>query len=154
MCSRACHDSCPRARTAEWSSDTHTIYDSRIALCQSSLSSSNAVLPRERRLLLNLMPWTRVVDHDLFRHCEHTSPLPASWSRPRPHTTPPKNEHWSPGSGVHKKPKGKKKKVIRKLLDRRLHCERGRRYSNFPLPIKSARPLLFSRRNLACCFSL
>ena len=36
----------------------------------------------------------------------------------------------------------------RKLLDRRLHCERGRRYSNFPLPIKSARPLLFSRRNL------
>ena len=40
----------------------------------------------------------------------------------------------------------------RKLLDRRLHCERGRRYSNFPLPIKSARPLLFSRRNLACCF--
>ena len=42
----------------------------------------------------------------------------------------------------------------RKLLDRRLHCERGRRYSNFALPIKSARPLLFSRRNLACCFSL
>ena len=42
----------------------------------------------------------------------------------------------------------------RKLLDRRLHCERRRRYSNFPLPIKSARPLLFSRRNLARCFSL
>ena len=42
----------------------------------------------------------------------------------------------------------------RKLLDRRLHCERGRRYSNFALPIKSARPLLFRRRNLACCFSL
>ena len=29
---------------------------------------------------------------------------------------------------------------------------RGRRYSNFALPIKSARPLLFSRRILGCCF--
>ena len=34
------------------------------------------------------------------------------------------------------------------------HSERGRRYSNFPLPIKSARPLLFSRRNLVAVFSL
>ena len=40
-----------------------------------------------------------------------------------------------------------------RLLDRRLALwRRGRRYSNFALPIKSARPLLFSRRNLAGCF--
>jgi len=40
-----------------------------------------------------------------------------------------------------------------RLLDRRLALwRRGRRYSNFALPIKSARPLFLSRRNLACCF--